>query len=93
MLDTISEYGKQFDTDSTIVFSEEKWGKFSEISDYMRFLTGCELHYTIIELPIYENQTYLESDLMNLQKWYDENKCGMTMAKADSIVNVRKKFN
>ncbi|MDD2964221.1 MAG: hypothetical protein PHU33_09755 [Bacteroidales bacterium] len=90
MLDTISSYGKQFNTDKSIILSEERCGRFSDISDYMKLLTNHELRYTIIEQPIYQKLSDLESDIFDLKNWYEENKCGMTKAKADSIVKSKK---
>lgn len=91
MLDSISEYGKLFDTDSAVILSEERWHRFLDISEYLKLLTSYELHYKIIEAPIYENQTLLESDICYLEQWYNDNKCGMTKAEADSIVSIRRK--
>ncbi|MBK7173648.1 MAG: hypothetical protein IPH84_10555 [Bacteroidales bacterium] len=90
-LDSISEYGKLFDTDSAVILSEERWHRFLDISEYLKLLTSYELNYKIIEAPIYENQTLLESDICYLEHWYNDNKCGMTIAKADSIVSIRRK--
>lgn len=90
MLDTISSYGKQFNTDKSIILTEDRCGRFSDISDYMKLLTNHELRYTIIEQPIYQNQSDLESDIFDLKSWYEENKCGMSKVKADSIVSSRK---
>lgn len=91
MLDSISEYGKLFETNSEVILSEERWHRFLDNSEYLKLLTSYELHYKIIEAPVYENQALLKTDLGYLKKWYNDNKCGMTKAKSDSIVNSRKK--
>ena len=87
MLDTIASYGKQFEAD-TVFIEDERWGRFSNYADYLDYLTNHRLRYTIIEVPIYENQSDLKADMKDLKKWHKENKCGMTIEKADSIVNA-----
>jgi len=90
MLDTIMFYGKQFDVDEDedVLYVIELSGKFSKYTDYLGTLTQHEFRYNIIEIPIYENQSDLKADIKDLKKWYEENKCGLTREKADSIIKT-----
>ena len=90
MLDTIMFYGKQFDVDEDedVLYVIEMWERFSDYSDYLRLLTQHKFRYNIIEIPIYDNQSDLEADIKDLKKWYEENKCGLTREKADSIIKA-----
>jgi len=88
MLDTVASFGKQYNADEEFVIVEERVSRFSNYADYLQFLTEHKLRYTFFEFPIYQNQSDLEADIRDLKKWYDENKCGMTIQKADSIVNA-----
>ena len=89
MLDKITSYGKQFDTDGTVVFIPEVVSSFLDCTDYLKLLTHHEFRYIIAGQPIYENQSYWKADIQDLEKWYQENKCDMTKEKADSTVNAR----
>jgi len=86
MLDTITSYGKQFKTDETVFFEEEKCDIFLECLDYLTYLTDCEFRSMG---AIYEKQSDLKADIKDLKKWYNANKCGMTIEKADSLVKVK----
>ncbi|MDD4068562.1 MAG: hypothetical protein PHV65_06755 [Bacteroidales bacterium] len=87
MIDNISLYGKQFDTDSVVIFNDDEFSKFSKYSDYLSLLTNHKFRYTIIEQPIYLKHSDLEADIRDLKMWYEKNKCGMTVRISDSIVN------
>lgn len=89
MLDTITSYGKQFDTDEAVFFEEEKCGIFLECVDYLIYLTDHEFRFFVIEShAIYEKQSDLKADIKDLKKWYNANKCEMTIEKADSLVKA-----
>ena len=54
---------------------------------YIEYLTQKELRYIEVEhILIYQNKADFEADMKDLKKWYKENKCGMTIEKADSII-------
>jgi hypothetical protein len=89
MLDTITSYGKQFDTDGWVLFEDEKCRNFSECTDYLTYLTNHEFRFFILESQaIYEKQSDLKANIKELKKWYNTNKCGMTIEKADSLVKA-----
>ena len=94
MLDTITSYGNQFDTNGEVVFIPEICRTFSDYADYLKALTQHEFRYTIIEQPIYESQSDLKADIQDLTKWYQDNKCRITKEKADSIANtIHKRYS
>jgi len=90
MLDTIMFYGKQFDVDEdkVVLYVIELSGKFFKYSDYLKFLTHHDFHCIYVEAPMCKNLSDLKADIEDLKKWYEENKCGLTREKADSIIKA-----
>ena len=91
MLDTIASYDELFDTDEEIP-TPLLWERSENIHNYeayLEYLTQHEFRNIEVEhLPIYRNKSDFEADMKDLKKWHKENKCGMTIEKADSIVNA-----
>ena len=92
MLDTIKSYGKEYDRSSNreLWFLPDRCYRFMDYVGYLALLTGFELRYNIVgSIPIYNSQSDLKADIRDLKGWYKMNKCGMTIAKADSILNSK----
>ena len=90
MLDTIASYYKLSNTaeDIPIPLLWERSNNFYNYKAYLEYLTQHEFRNMEVEhLPIYQNKSDFKADMKDLKKWYKENKCGMTIEKADSIVN------
>ncbi len=89
-LNQIVEYDNYTLTDTTI--TTESWINFYYNTAYLYFLTGHQFRYVATEPPGYTSELDLKADIKDLKKWYNENKCGMTKEKADSIVNANPAF-
>ena len=88
-LDAITLYGKLFDTNKEVPLIMERSSQFYDNVNYLEYLTYHEFRYFVLDYhPVYLSQSDLKEDIKDLKKWYRNNKCGMTIAKADSIVNA-----
>lgn len=78
---------------STIGFeyTENYWLSFYETTEYLTALTKHKFRYSSGEPPFYLKETDFMKDIKDLKMWYDNNKCGMTIKVADSIVNANHK--
>jgi hypothetical protein len=86
-IDEIINYDKNMSTQG-YTFTDTYWFSFYETSWYIENLTKHEFRYVVGEPPVYSKKSDIKADIRDLEKWYKENKCGMTREKADSIVNA-----
>lgn len=71
-------------------YTQSYWLSFYQTTDYLELLTKHKFHFSLGEPPLYKNKSDLNADIIGLKKWYKKNKYGMTIQKADSIVQVRR---
>lgn len=52
---------------------------------YLNAITSIESQINDPHHPIYENKKIMKEDIKKWEKWYEQNKCEMTINKADSL--------
>lgn len=55
---------------------------------YLEDITLIEGHLLLGRYPTYESMEILKSDIDRWEDWYDRNKCEMTIAAADSLLDL-----
>lgn len=68
------------------IVSTDDWMEFYSVTDYLSRLTKCNFQFAYGEPPMYKSDSDMFLDVHYLKEWYDNNKCGMSIKKADSIV-------
>ena len=56
---------------------------------YFEDITFIEGHLVLGHYPSYESMNQLNSDIAKWNDWYEQNKCGMTKVKADSLLKLQ----
>jgi hypothetical protein len=89
-IDEIINYNNNM---STIGFeyTENYWLSFYETTEYLTALTKHKFRYSSGEPPFYLKESDFEKDIKDLKMWYENNKSGMTIKVADSLVNANHK--
>jgi len=84
-IDDIISYDKNMSTVG-YSFTEDYWFKFYDTIWYLERLTNQKTRYVGGEPPLYSKKSDLKKDIRSFKNWYKENKCGMSIEKADSII-------